>query len=69
MTRKGDLSSHQIYGDIDSRVTADFVTSLLAVSETHNQTDKPTQLSAPSGEKVEAKRREEKVDLYAPIHQ
>ena len=29
MTRKGDLSSHQIYGDIDSRVTADFVTSLL----------------------------------------
>ena len=29
MTRKGDLSSHQIYGDIDSRVTADFVTSLI----------------------------------------
>ena len=42
---------------------------VLAVSETHNQTDKPTQLSAPPGAKEEAKRREEEVDLYAHIHQ
>ena len=42
---------------------------VLAVSETHNKTDKPTKLSAPPGEKEEAKRREEEVDLYAHIHQ